>query len=76
MKQNKSAKLKSKKSKSGTKYILFDDMPDDQKAAWRKMGGLHTCPRIEEEGDKYTPYYHEYEIFYEAWAEGGRMLWD
>ena len=74
MRQIKSVKRNPKYSKDGHKYIVFDDLPNDQKRAWRKMGGVDTCRLFD--GEKYTPYYHDYEAFYKWWTKGTRTLWD
>lgn len=71
----KSSKVPPKKSKNGTKYIVFRLLPKDQKDAWSKQNSRYSCCQFEEEKrNEYCPYYHDYEKFYDNWIEGFEAL--
>jgi hypothetical protein len=70
----KSKKEPSKKSKHGSKYIVFRLLPKDQQKEWKKVYAndeIFTCGIYEEEKeDEFCPNYSDYEKFYDAWVEG------
>ncbi len=69
----KSGKVPAKKTKSGHKYVCFDELPQDQQDAWNAVIAFSISSAICE-GDKFTPNYADYEAFYGWWTEGTPVM--
>ncbi len=69
MSVTKSKIIPSKKTKTGSEYIVYDDLPQDQKDGFYKMDliGCVTCMQLKEENNRFTPYYHDYQKWYSQW---------
>ena len=52
----------------GYQYVVFEDLPMEQRIEWRKMFKWILCPNSPD--GKLHMEYEEYEAFYEAWVNG------
>ena len=65
----KSARVLPMKTKSGHRYVVFENLPTDQQKAWKEVMGYPISSAMCE-GDKFTPNYADYDAFYDWWVYG------